>query len=320
MRVERARYFLAAVECGSLRAAAERCGISQPALGQQIDLLEEELDVVVLTRSRAGVKPTSAGQTLLDSMSRLVAAEDAVLEAAADSNRSYRGHVAIGTISVVAETVIAPVVGRLRDQHPDLRFTITEAGSTAIESGVAAGDMDFGIVTTPTDPAASSIERTVLMSLPIGVVMRRDHLLADRDSLRWEDLETWPIVTMRKGTVMWEHLHAGLARPDVVVEAVTARSVKVMVATGAGIGVLAPFDTSADVPGLRWIPLRDASPVSIELVQRRDSRPSPSALVVRRLITRRATELLASAISDEPLAGSAPETSPRTPSSSRRRQ
>jgi len=296
MRVERARYFLAAVETGSLRAAADRCGISQPAIGQQIGLLEEELDVVLLTRSRAGVRPTPVGQALLDPMTRLVTAEDAVLEAAADSSGSYRGRVAIGAISVVAETVIAPVVGRLRDQHPDLRFTITEAGSSAIESAVAAGDLDFGVVTMPTGPAASGIERTVLWSSPIGIVVRRDHLLADREAVRWDDLETWPIVTMREGTVMWERLQSGVARPDVVVEAMSARTAKVMVATGAGIGILAPFETSGDIAGLRWIPLQDADPVRVELVQRRESRPSPSALVVRRLITERAAELLAPSV------------------------
>lgn len=300
MRVERARYFLAAVETGSLRAAAERCGISQPTLGQQISLLEEELDVVVLTRSRTGVRPTPAGQGLLESMSRLVAAEDAVLEAAAQSSNSYSGRVAIGTISVVAGTVIAPVVGRLRDLHPDLRFTVREGGSTEIESQVAAGELDFGVVTTPRRPAPSSIERTILLRFPLGVVMPRGHLLADRDHLRWEDLETWPIVTMREGTVMWEHLHAGLPRPDVVVEATSARTMKLMVASGAGIGVLGPFETTVDVPGLRWVPLHDAHSVSIELVQRRDSRPSPSALVVKRLITARAAELLASTINRHP--------------------
>jgi len=301
MRVERARYFLAAVESGSLRAAAERCGISQPAIGQQIGLLEEELDVVLLTRSRAGVRPTAAGQALLDSMGRLVAAEDAVLEAATESGGSYRGRVAIGTISVVAETVIAPVVGRLRDQHPDLRFSITESGSSAVEAGVAAGDLDFGVVTMPTGPAVTNIERTVLLNTPIGIIVRNNHLLADRDSVRWDDLETWPIVTMREGTVMWERLHQGVSRPDIVVQARSHRMVTVMVAQGAGIGILAPFATSADVSGLRWIPLRDTAPVRIELVQRRDSRPSPSALVVRRLITQRAEELLTSAVSAQQL-------------------
>ncbi len=298
MRVERARYFLAAVETGSLRAAAARCGISQPALGQQIDLLEEELDVVLLTRSRSGVRPTPSGQELLQPLARLVAAEEDVYEAATESGGSYRGRVAIGAISVVVETVIARVIGRLHEQHPGLRFTLSEAGSVAIEASVAAGDLDFGLVTMLAEPPAATIERTLLLQVPIGVIVRIDHLLADRESVEWGDLETWPIVTMREGTVMWERLHADVPNPDVVVQAMSDRSVKVMVAHGAGIGILGPFHTSADVSGLRWIPIRNTPAIRIGLVQRRDSRPSPSALTVRRLITERVTELLASTVTE----------------------
>lgn len=293
MRVERARYFLAAVEAGSLRAAALRCGVSQPSLGQQIALLEEELDIVLLTRSRSGVRPTPAGQALLEPMARLVAAEEIVHGVAADTGGAYRGRVAIGAISVVAETIVAPVIGRLHENHPELSFTVSEASSAEIELGVLAGDLDFGVITVPADPAVPSLQRVPLLAVPVGVVVRADHLLADRDEVLWSEVETWPIVTMRPGTVMWERLHERIARPNVVVQAMSARSVKVMVANGAGVGILSPFDTSADVPGLKWIPLRDSGPVEICIVQRRHSLPSPSALIVRRLVHDRASELVA---------------------------
>lgn len=291
MRVERARYFLAAVETGSLRAAAARCGVSQPAIGQQIGLLEEELDVVLLTRSRTGVRPTPAGQALIDPMTRLVSAEDGVLGAATESGAAYRGRVAIGAVSVVAEIVIATVVGRLRSHHPDLRFTVTESSSSVIESSVASGDLDFGVVSVSSQPPPAAVSRTVLFTSRVGILVRPDHLLAERDSVSWRDLETWPIVTMRRGTVLWERLHAALPAPNVVVQSMSARSVKVMVAHGAGIGVLGSAGLPDDDAGLRWIPIRDAHPLELCLVQRTDTRPSPSALIVRRLITEQAAEL-----------------------------
>jgi DNA-binding transcriptional LysR family regulator len=292
VRVQRARYFLAAVETGSLRAAAHRCAVSQPTIGQQVALLEEELDVVLLTRSRHGVSPTAAGQALLEPLARLVAAEDAVLAAATESSGTYTGRVSIGAISVVAETLVAPVVARLRAHHPNLRFTLLEASSKSIEADVLTGDLDFGVITSPAEPVAPGLVRSPLISAPVGIVVPGDHLLAEREHVHWRDLETWPVVTMREGTVMWQRLHSSVSAPDVVIQAMSARSVKVMVAQGAGVGILAPFDTSLDVPGLRWIQLRDAEPVQICIVQRRDSQPSPSALVVRKLVNERAAELL----------------------------
>lgn len=291
MRVERARYFLAAVETGSLRSAADRCGVSQPTLGQQLTLLEEELDVVLLTRSRHGVRPTAAGQALLEPLHRLVEAEDAVRGAAMESSGSYRGRVQIGGVSVTAEMIIAPVVGRLRRDHPGLRFTVREGASTEIEAAVLAGELDFGVITMPAGPASEGLQRVPLVTAPLGVYLRTDHSLAGRDHVHWRDLATWPLVTMRSGTVMWEILHQHVPSPDVVVQAMSARTVKVMVGQGVGLGILAQLATSADITGLRWLPLRDADPIHLCLTQRQGSQPSRPARIVRQLIRDAAQEL-----------------------------
>jgi DNA-binding transcriptional LysR family regulator len=292
MRVERARYFLAAVETGSLRAAAARCGVSQPTVGQQISSLEEELDVVLLTRSRHGVRPTPAGEALIEPLGRFVRAEDAVREAAMDSSGAYRGRVQIGCVSAIAEAIIAPVVGRLRERHPGLRFTIREGASATVEGAVASGELDFGVITTPAHPAGVGLRRVSLVEAPVGICVRDDDPLAGSDGVHWRDIEARPIVTMRSGTVLWELLHRNVAHPDVVVEATAARTVRVMVGQGAGLGIIARLDTAADVTGLVWIPLRDAPPLALCLTERRDSRPSRAALVVRQLIRARADEMV----------------------------
>lgn len=293
MRVERARYFLAAVEAGSLRSAAALCGVSQPTIGQQIALLEEELDVVLLTRSRRGVRPTPAGQALLEPMKSLVAAEDSVHGVAMETAGAYHGQVRIGAVSVTAETVIAPVVGDLLEHHPGLRFAVREGASVDVEAAVQDGDLDFGVITTPLAPAPADLQRVPLLSTPVGVHVRADHPLAGRDHVRWADLQGWPIVTMRSGTVLWEMLHKHVDGPDDVVQAMSARTVKVMVARGAGVGILAQVETSLDISDLAWIPVLDAPPIELCLVQRKDTQPSRSALIVRHLIRARAGELAA---------------------------
>jgi DNA-binding transcriptional LysR family regulator len=301
MRVERARYFLAAVETGSLRSAAARCGVSQPTIGQQIALLEEELDVVLLTRSRHGVRPTPAGENLLEPLNRLVAAEDTVRESAMESSGAYRGRVQIGGVSATVEMIIAPVVGHLREHYPGLRFTVREGASADIEAAVLHGELDVGVITMPMSAAPTGLQRVPLVSAPVGVCVRADHPLATRDHLHWRDVEPQPIVTMRTGTVMWEVLNRHVAGPDVVVQAMSARTVKVMVAQGAGLGILARFDTSADIPGLVWLPLLDTPPVTLCLTQRRDSQPSRPALIVRQLIRAKAQELAPPEVSKSPV-------------------
>ncbi|ASR35261.1 hypothetical protein BAY61_09960 [Prauserella marina] len=287
------RYFLAAIETGSLRAAAARCEVSQPSVGQQIAALEEELDVVLLTRGKHGVRPTAAGQALLEPLRRLVAAEEELRESAMAADGAYHGKVRIGAVSVTAETIVAPVVGRLRERHAGLRFTVREGGSAEVERAVLDGELDFAVVTVPVSPAAPGLRRVPLVSAPMGIYAPGDHPLAGREHLYWRDLETWPIVTMRNGTTLWELLHQQVSNPDIVVEAMSARSLKVMVAESAGLGVLAKFETSADIPGLVWIPLRDAAPVRICLTRRKHTRPSRAANIVAQLIRAKAEELSA---------------------------
>ncbi|MEV0009351.1 LysR family transcriptional regulator [Streptomyces sp. NPDC047973] len=291
MRVERARYFLAAVTTGSLRSAAAACGVSQPTIGQQLTLLEEELDAVLLTRSRRGVRATPAGEALVGPFRRLVAAEDAVREAALASSGTYQGGVAIGGGSVTVEAIIAPVVGRLLTDHPGLRFSVREGSSGDIERAVLAGDLDLGVVTTPGGPPESGLVRNPVLTAPLGVHTRPGHPLADGRTVTWSELGRWPIVTMRPGTVLHQRLRERLPDAEAPVEAMSARTVQTMVLRGAGVGLLARLDSRQTPAGLVWVPLADAEPVEVCVVRRADSQPSRSAVVVRRLIGTRADEL-----------------------------
>ena len=78
MELKHLRYFVAAVEEGSLLAAAERLAIAQPALSRRIQDLEAELGCALLTRSVRGVTPTGVGDwsAAEDAACRKAAAED----------------------------------------------------------------------------------------------------------------------------------------------------------------------------------------------------------------------------------------------------
>src|SRR5687768_5941706 len=64
MEARRLHYFLAMVECGSINRAAAQLRLAQPALSQQLAVLESEMQAQLLTRSAKGVSPTQAGLAL----------------------------------------------------------------------------------------------------------------------------------------------------------------------------------------------------------------------------------------------------------------
>ena len=90
MDTARYRAFLAAVDTGSFTRAAEVLNYSTSGVSQLIQSLEQDLGLPLLTRSRRGVSPTPAGETLLPAIRAVVQQEERVLQTASDLRSEER--------------------------------------------------------------------------------------------------------------------------------------------------------------------------------------------------------------------------------------
>lgn len=86
MDIKRLRYFLAIIESGSISAAAHKVGVTQQALSRSIFLLEEELGIVLMERTRTGITLTPRGSEFKTIASNLVKQFDVELEGFAQKN------------------------------------------------------------------------------------------------------------------------------------------------------------------------------------------------------------------------------------------
>jgi DNA-binding transcriptional LysR family regulator len=117
------RSFLAVLDEGSLSAAARRLGVSQPTLGRQVALLEDQLGVALFTRSPGGLAPTEAALALKPHVEAMASSAAAVLRACSDTDADA-GVVRVTASEVIGGMVLPSILADLRDAHPRLEIEL----------------------------------------------------------------------------------------------------------------------------------------------------------------------------------------------------
>lgn len=147
MDLRHLRYFIAVAEHGSMRAAAERIHIAQPAISRHIRTLEAELGVALFHRASRGLVLTAPGARFLREARRSVArlAEAAAL--ARDTAAGVRGQLRIGFIENSGWDGIVPgAFRRFQRAAPEVRVELIPLGSKAQIDQIMAHELDGGFI------------------------------------------------------------------------------------------------------------------------------------------------------------------------------
>jgi DNA-binding transcriptional LysR family regulator len=139
--------FCAVVERKSFSEAAERLGVTQPAVSQQIRSLEERVGQQLLDRSGRRVEPTEAGNRLYRSAQRLLALERQLLEeVAGEAEGPLRGQLAIGASTGPGGTIVPVLLCEFAEANPDVTIDLTISDTQTIVDRVARRELELGIV------------------------------------------------------------------------------------------------------------------------------------------------------------------------------
>jgi len=242
MDLRRLRYFVAVAEELHFGRAAERVGIAQPPLTQQMQKLEQELGCRLLVRGRRTVL-TEAGSTLLAEARRLLDQAEQAAESTRRAARGEQGRLVVGAPPSVMLSALPAVIRKYRQRYPGVQFRLRELSTSAIESALRSGEIDVGFLreTRPEPPLASQ----VVFEEPVVAVLPAAHPLAARASLALSSLRSEPFLFFprRLGPTFYDKLisfcsAAGFV-PDVVQEATQWQSVVCLVEAGMGVS-LAP--------------------------------------------------------------------------------
>lgn len=116
--------FAQVVDAGSISSAAEQLGVAKSSVSTQIKLLEGELGIRLLSRSKSGVRATEPGLRMYEHAKRLLAHMDLAVEDVRAEDSSPSGTLRIAMPAGIADTLLIPALGRFLKRYPKIRLDV----------------------------------------------------------------------------------------------------------------------------------------------------------------------------------------------------
>jgi len=168
--------FQAVAEERHFGRAAQRLGMSQPPLTEQIQALEQALGTTLFVRDRRGVRLTAAGAAILPAVGKFVEQAGRLELAVREAVAGRIGTLTIGAINAALVEDSPPLVAALRTAHPDLTVAIREIDSVEAVPALEAGDIDLAFARLE-GVLGPTIESRPVAQDRLAVVLPKEHRL-----------------------------------------------------------------------------------------------------------------------------------------------
>ncbi|HBI74406.1 MAG TPA: LysR family transcriptional regulator [Lachnospiraceae bacterium] len=146
MRLEQLSYLVAIHEYESISLAAEHIYISQPALSSAISKLEDELGVVLLTRTNSGVRLTEIAELIVDKAIEVLNLVDDIKSITQGNSIELNGNISAASIPSVNITLMPDILTTFKKDHPKVHTFIKVGESNNILQDVEIGKANLGII------------------------------------------------------------------------------------------------------------------------------------------------------------------------------
>ncbi|MBL4581416.1 MAG: LysR family transcriptional regulator, partial [Gammaproteobacteria bacterium] len=194
LSLKQIRYFIAIAESGSFRQAAFRLDVTQPALSNQIAILEKLLDLQLFERSNNGTSMTVEGRELLPSAKRILEEVHGFGSKSRMLSGGGMGTYRLGVTPTLGPYLLPHILGPIHAQHQGLKLYVREEAPSDLEAGLLDRRHDLILSTQP----IMSKELTVfqLFREPLKFAVSMEHRLARKPHIDCTDLLGEQVLTI----------------------------------------------------------------------------------------------------------------------------
>lgn len=284
------RVFYYVAQYHSFTKAADMLYSNQPNVTRTIKHLEQSLGCSLFVRSHRNIQLTPEGEELFahiaPAIRQIQAGEDALL-----LHTSLKGGViSIGASEIALRHTLLPVLKEFRSRYPAVHLRIFNSTTPQAVASLKERMVDLALVTTPLDSCDSLLRHDLITFRDVPICGNTNRELWDR-TLTLEELASYPLISLRKGTATYELYHAFFHSHNLPlsldIEAATSDQIIPMVRSDLGIGFV-PEQTALDAAAdgsIHILKLSEPTPErSICLLKRRDHTLSIAAKELQKML------------------------------------
>jgi LysR family hydrogen peroxide-inducible transcriptional activator len=303
MDLTQLEYLIAIADEGAFSRAADRLGVTQPSLSQQIKRLEEELGAPLFDRLSRGVVPTQTGEKMIHHARRVLAEVAEAGRSVRDAGGKIAGPLAIGGIPTIAPFLLPKVLPGFITKYPGVELELIEDVTDRLVDLLVRGKIDVAILSTLHDNQAIHLQKIFVE--PLRLMVARGHRLAHNakkgakaQPVAWSELQKERLLVLHEMHCLSAQVSQfcsgkGL-HPPIVMRGSQLATLAATVSSGLGVSVVPQMMVDTDDRGncvyldfendppsreinLAWNLLRYRSGPSRAFVEAIESTFSPSA-------------------------------------------
>lgn len=297
MEFHQLRYFVAAAEVLSISRAAERLHVTQPALGRQIALLEEELAVPLFDRIKKRIHLTDAGRFFLPKARQIICDAETGAQQVREQFGNARRTLRLGFLAIFLDDLVAPAVREFRQRHPKSQVSLFELSPRAMLDRLRTHELDAAILGNLDEHDRHDFAIRRLSRHRMAAVLPADHALAARKMInlgvlageRWVSLSD-ALYPGRRDFLRGICGAAGF-EPEIGSEVDSLSLMLGAVATGEGIALLPEHTQKLPHTGCAFVKLAPPVPMTELLLAMPKSSPGHELATLTALIAGHAARI-----------------------------
>jgi len=239
MDFEQLRTFLEVSRLKSFSRAAEKLGVTQPAISAQIRSLENEAGARLFDRDGGKVTFTAAGRLFEPFAEHCLQVHSHIMVAIGELHRSPRGEISISANEATTLYVLPAVFAQFKKQYTRVNLSIVRADRARSLEAVSNREVDFGIVSLPVKDARLLVD--IIHKDDLVLVVPKAHPLAVRDQVKFSEILQYPLVLPKHGRQreqIDDIFRANDVQPRVAMEVDSSELLKRLIGAGLGMGFL----------------------------------------------------------------------------------